>query len=53
MKLISNQQLVVQDIGTLHKCCIVDSRVPLKCGHDLPILSAACKIVVVSGLQRK
>ena len=27
----------------LHECCVVDSCVPLKCGHDLPLLSAACK----------
>ena len=34
---------VVQNIGALHQCCIVDCKVPLKCGHDLPLLSAACK----------
>lgn len=29
-------------IEALHKCCIVDSRVALKCEHYLPLLSAAC-----------
>lgn len=33
----------IQNTEGLHHCCVVDSKVPLKCGHDLPLLSAACK----------
>ena len=27
----------------LHECCIIENKVQLKCGHNLPLLSAACK----------
>ena len=26
-----------------HECCFIDNKVQLKCGHGLPLLSAACK----------
>ena len=33
---------ILPEEGT-QECCFIDNKVQLKCGHDLPLLSAACK----------
>ena len=33
---------ILPEEGT-HECCFIDNKVQLKCGHDLPLLSTACK----------
>ena len=38
----STASCILPEEGT-HECCFIDNKVQLKCGHDLPLLSAACK----------
>ncbi len=34
---------LIPDESTLEPCCISDCKIHLQCGHELPIVSAACK----------
>ena len=38
----SEASCILPEEGT-HECCFIDNKVQLKCGHDLPLLSAAHK----------